>query len=683
MKRTLFTLLLGMLICFPLISDDIRVVINSGHTGQVHSIAVNERENLLFSCGEDGTVRAWDTDTRKLVSLIQLSHYPVLKIILHPTRPQFAAVQKNGINSYQLAVWNWERKTQLYTKELEELPLHIAYSPKGSYILYSKTTWDSLTFLESKSGKKLPYLASGFGIVSHFALSPSENTILTYSPSGRIDYYDIEKGNRKHSFQTRPNLEKICFTANLRFMAASDKERFLFIDLTTGNVLKEKAVKAISTIAANTLTDEIMCLYPAAGKQQLSVFNVSSEEIEEREVAVLDKIIPGTGAFYLNTLYVPRITGDIAYYTCVEGARQKKIDNNTLANVSNLAFYDTRMGFATEGKVVFIDSDFFLGSRYTVDPSYFDVTMHDTHFGNPLALTATAAGDFLLWQQQPGRLTIFNNTSQMFTSMEDSSARELTFSSDLLHVTPYEQSVLTLESNGTCSLFSLPSLEKMFSYTGFGINTAALAANSIFLGKSKASGFNASILHVNFQTGETVPVFDSSILIYEAKYHPKTKQVYTLAVENYGDTTETVLKAFQAPSFRNSRELLSYEGEDLTAHIAFDPEEPEIFTTLGFEGVTAVTERRNVKYRQKEHIPRIIHIHKDFLYTINTDFSITVWSKDSRRRVMDFYIFKDLEWIALLATGKYYASSGAGKYIGVYDGIEKVPSYRAKNLKLN
>jgi WD40 repeat protein len=676
MKRLLFSLYLAVFAAAALSASDMRVVINSGHTGPVRSLDVDERNNLLFSGGDDGTVRAWDTDTKKLVSLLQISHYPVLKIVLHPVKPHVAAVQKNGINSYLLTVWNWKTKTELYSRDLEELPLCIEYSPKGSYLIYSKTSWDSLTVLRGETGRKLPYLSRGFGIVSHFAVSPSENTIITYSPSGRLYYYDIREGERKYSFTTLPDLEKIEFTGNLRFMAASDTERFLFIDLTSGTVINEFRMKNITTISSNSLTGDFMCLYPSENNYQVSTVNVSSGEMNERKIGTTNDIIPGTGIFHINTLYIPKERGDIAFFTSMAESEEKTIDRNILAPVTNLSFSQNRMAFTAGNGIFLIDSEFFSGGRFYSTPANFEVSRYDTSYTPPLSVTALNNSGFLIWQQQPGVLSYFfpDNSEE---------ERKAEFASDLLQVTVYDDGILTLESSGTCSLLDPETLQKNFSYPGFGIKTAALAEDNIFLGKSRASGFNASILNVNRITGETVPVFDSSILIYEVKYHEGEKKFYTLAVEQDAGSTRTVLKSFQYPSFGGGMELLSYPGEDLTAQIAIGPESATVYTSLGFDGITEVTRRNTSNYRQYENIPRSIFLHNNFLYTINTDHSITVWEKGEKRRIMNFYMFRDYEWIALLADGEYYSSSGAGKYIGVYDGIKRLPDYRARSLRLN
>ena len=49
---------------------------------------------------------------------------------------------------------------------------------------------------------------------------------------------------------------------------------------------------------------------------------------------------------------------------------------------------------------------------------------------------------------------------------------------------------------------------------------------------------------------------------------------------------------------------------------------------------------------------------------------------------MDFYVFQDNNWAAVLATGEYYASSGAKKNIVIYDGIEPASDRDTTKLML-
>lgn len=670
----LFTLL------SPLAADDLRVVVNSGHLGPVRTFDVNDRYNLLFTAGDDGSVRAWDLDSQKLVDVLQVSHHPVMKLIIHPQKTHMAIIQKNGINSYQLSVWNWAVKRRVYSRDLKELPLHITYSPEGTYLVYSETDWDSLTFLESETGKELDVFQDGFGIVSNFAISPSEKTLLAYSPSGKINYYDIETGRNKYTFTTAADLEKIEFTGNLRFMAAVDDDLFVLIDLTSGSILGALQLPEIKTLSVNFLTGDFLCVYPTGfNQEQISVINFSRGYLTERKIRKIDQeTITGAGLYYLNTLYIADDAGEIKLFENVPGGFMKTIQGNDLAPIDNLAFLNGEMAFATREHLFFIDSDFFYGRRYNSLPSYFEVDIFNSDHIFPASIDITDTGNFFLWQRDPGSIRFIDRRSGGLES------NGYTVDSELVQLTAMGGRIVTLATDGSCTVLDSTDLSEEYTYTGFGLQTVALAGNRLFLGKSRASGFNAAVLNVNINTGETVPVFTESMLMYKALSNASSNKVYALGIEEEtGGRTATTLKSFEYPSFDTERTIARFTGEDLSAGIAFDSDDETVYTSLGFEGVTAYGANETRTFKQTDHIPRNIYIHNNLLYTINLDYSITVWNKASGKRLMDFYVFDDLNWAAVLTTGEYYASYGARRKLVVYDGIEQASYQETLDLQLN
>ncbi|MFW5747484.1 MAG: hypothetical protein ACOCX6_01680, partial [bacterium] len=98
-------------------AQEVRVVINTGHTGRVNSIAYHDSDSLLFSGGADGTLRVWDTETEKLVYLLQITHNPIEKIFLNPEAPQVGIIEKDGISSHRLSVWNWQTKEERLSRQ--------------------------------------------------------------------------------------------------------------------------------------------------------------------------------------------------------------------------------------------------------------------------------------------------------------------------------------------------------------------------------------------------------------------------------------------------------------------------------------------------------------------------------------------------------------------------------------
>ncbi len=677
MKKSLLLIFCFSLAASAAWSRDLRVMVNNGHMGGINSLIVDERFHLLFTAGEDGTIRSWDPETKKLITLIQVSRNPVVAITLHPQKTQVAAVIKSGMNRFRLAVWDWKEQRELYTRELNEQPLHIDYSPKGTYLVFSKPVWQSLTFLDGKTGRTLPHLERSYGIVSNFIVSPSETTIMTYSPSGKIEYWNIKEETRKTWIETVPDVEHIQFTGNLRFMIGTRKGELLLIDLLSGLVTASLPVGSIHTMRTNHLTNEIACTHTIGRNTHLSVINYIDGTLIPRSVTTLPAFRPTDSAFLMNSIYLADRSGAIRFYPSTIGKESGIMAERTLAALDHLTFHKSKMAFTTEGSLYFIDSDFFAGTEKSGIPDYFEVDIHENTYSKNSYLESAGDDRYLLWDGDNGYLNYIN------AATGSPEGDTLVLSGPIDKVKVYDETILVLQTNGVIRLLGKNDFKEKFRYNAFGIKTVTLTEEALLFGKSRHTGFNAPLLYVNIETNETVPIFDNSTLVYESVYDQNRSRLYTLALEEHSEGIQTVCKIFYGNMFSFTRRLLSFPGEDLSASIVLNPATSQIFTTLGPGGVKSFSGTRTVEYELKEHVPSKLYVYHNYLYSINRDNSITVWSISSRKKVMDFYFFEDSNWAALLAGGHYYASEGASEYIAVYDGIKPLSGKTAESLKLN
>ena len=124
----LFGALLGPSLVFGSgAAEKTRAIVDSGHAGVVRWIEVDVKRGLLFSSGDDGTVRIWDPVAGNLMHTLQVTQLSTGRIAVNPSAPQLAVVVTDGSVSF-LAVWDWEKERQLY-----RIPLKV-----DGHILWAK-----------------------------------------------------------------------------------------------------------------------------------------------------------------------------------------------------------------------------------------------------------------------------------------------------------------------------------------------------------------------------------------------------------------------------------------------------------------------------------------------------------------------------------------------------------------
>ena len=68
----------------------LRSIVDTGHVGAVLGLEFDEKRGLLFSAGEDGTVRVWDSATGSLLRVLEVTQLETQDIAVNPQGTQLA-----------------------------------------------------------------------------------------------------------------------------------------------------------------------------------------------------------------------------------------------------------------------------------------------------------------------------------------------------------------------------------------------------------------------------------------------------------------------------------------------------------------------------------------------------------------------------------------------------------------
>jgi len=640
-----------------------RMIVSTGHTERINELAYQKSDNTLFSAGNDGTLRVWDIGTKQLLYKLQISHLPIEKLAVHPSKPQVALVRTDRINTFHLSVWNYESGEELYSHKIEEIPLFLKYSPQGSYLIYSRTDWKSLVFLMADTGQFTPIIDEGFGIVSDVFLSQSENTLLTYNSSGTIRYWNTETDEQKTSpISTIADLIEIHFSENGVYMLGRKENTLYLVNLISGQIESRETFQRLHGYSYNPATNLVTTYITENSRPRFLSFRVEQNSFlrpVQSSLMAPDSIRPPLQLIG-STLYFCKQDGSIltqsAYSTETE-----TFSRSVLLKITDLGFSEDSIFLLTEQNILSLSSKAFSaeGQKHGDSSNFSFLT---EKYQNPLnsaaGITVLSEDQFLLYPTEgsPNDLYLFNENRFRKLNTE--------LNGTVQSAERYNEDVLLLEEGGILRIVDPLADEEVFSYSSFGLQGATKASDgTIVVARNKNQLINTTLLAVNPQTSETVPIPDRNLLTFVLDYDSTTRSLYSLGFEERRGSIRTVLKEHQGRSYGRVATLLSYPGEDNEATLAIDPATSRVFTSLGYGDVHMFTWDGFTTMEQIEHIPRKLFTNDGLLYSLNGDSSVSVWDINRGNLLMTLYLFESLDWAISFADGRFYGTDGAEQWI--------------------
>ncbi len=633
-----------------------RVLLNTSHTGEVSVLYYDEARGLLFSGGEDGTVRVWDAGEGRLRYVVRVSHRPVQKLSVHPREPYVAVLVGEDLAADTLSVWNWETGRQLYTLRSPDQLLHLSFSPQGTFLLYSRADFKSLFVLDARSGRTLPYLREGFGIVSYFVVSRQDENVMTYQPSGAITYRDIRSGRNLKQVQTLPDLSGLRISPNNRMVAAAAGDSLVVVDVLSGAEAARTRAPGIVALAFSPVGNELCAISAEPEGRKLRrwyfggryLMEMSSPQPQEGGASALAYAQTG---LYVGSRNGTILAGDGDFRSLHEVARDL-----------HLALYDLDVQGDTAVVAASRQLLLYTSGFFAAPASAFEGGVEESQvalpWDGPSKVETLDAERLLVARggEENGELAVAwpGGATQPVPVPFDSALTQLEVRDGV---------VLVSEKSGTARLLDPRGWRVLQQVRVAGLNRLVFAGeDALVAGKSTIFDLGAPLLRIDRRTGETVPVADSNLLIYDLRYLPPTGSLVSIGVEQSRGRTATVLKLHYGVDWERTRVLDRFDGEDLQASLALDGS-GRVYSSMGFEAVSVWDGRRLQTMEASGAVPRKLYVFDDKLYSINRDYSITIWSIPSRRVILEVHILHDLSLVTFSPQGGVYASPGAEKYL--------------------
>ena len=633
-------------------------VINSGHSRQVQSFSQQDN-NILYSCDARGTLMKWDTKTKSLIEKLQISYLTIKSITVNSTGTKLAVVETDNISSFRLSVWDLKNKVKLFSHKMEGLPLFIKFSPSSKYIIYSKTDWNGLIFLDSNRGSEIPLIFEDYGIVSSVYITSSEKTLMFYSPSGNIQYWNLTNGKLKAKpIITRKNLSSINMTEDGTLMTAFDSEHLYLISLQNGSTLFTEKISNVQYTKIDKLNNRLIVLYKENNNYKIGTWLISrinnrNTLLKQKDIEISANITPSAGFEILNnSLYFSGLLGEI-FKIDINTNNIIVFSKNIISSIYDVNFFNGELLLATKNNIIALKSNIF--SNQSTLSSKADITLvkYLNPFNDPTGIVSNN-NNFYIYplDNQQGIIKIFNNYN-FFTVSNN-------FSSPILSVKLINGNFITLEKDGTCRIINSTNGTNIFKYSSFGINSlVSVFGNNLIAGRNRTAYLKSPLLHINPITEEVVPIQESNIIIFKVDYDNITRTLYTLGFEERKTGLITVLKSHAGKNWELTDTIMTYPGEDQSGTFVVDELKSRIYLSIGNSGIIMYGWGGFTEMEKNNHLPKKLFIHGDFLISLNIDSSITVWNTNNGKVILNYFLLKDNKWIAENSENKIIVSDNS------------------------
>ncbi len=550
-----------------------RAVVDAGHTGAVLGLEYDSGRGLLFSTGEDGTVRIWDAASGALQRILEVTQLDTAAIAIDPQAPRLAVVVTDHTGAYFLSVWDWEAERQVYRVTLKEEPLFVRFSGGGSYLLYGESSWQGLKMLNASDGTAVSFHPEGFGIVGFASMPAGEKTLVTYLVSGRLLAWDMASGAQTLDLPSVPFLSDVRMSRDGRYLAGTTGKEIVVLDAATGAARARVAASNVLALDISPTADALAGAIQGQGGISSWAFNGSALLPVAGPSTTLR--LPARVCYGTDALFVGDASG--ALVALPRGGAEARFGGSALAGVTGFAAVGASVALSAPSFVRVFQSDILDGAAA---PTYITALLAANPFKAPTQLAALPDGRLLAWRTDaagPGLAIIDTSQGGRVVSLPTG------FRAPLADLQPVGSLVLGVETGGVVRLTDLATGASRFDMripgTGAAVSTGA---TEIVAGRMSPTGAYGSLVRIDTRTGETVAIRDGNMYTYALAWDPGDGHpaLYTVGVDAAGATN---LVRHDGPGLDRSTVLGSVAEEDLDVSAAVDAGTHRLYANLGLD----------------------------------------------------------------------------------------------------
>ncbi|MDR2403434.1 MAG: WD40 repeat domain-containing protein [Spirochaetaceae bacterium] len=649
-------------------SQEIKLFPAGGHVGQINALVYDEAGECILSAGADGFLGIWNIRNSRAEERFQLSSYSLLSMALRPGKTQIALIESDLMGSYRISAWDYVAKKKLFILRFRDPLSYITYSGGGNFLIVSRNARTGVVFLDPETGELLRSPEDLSGLISFAATGRSERTMISYSSTGILSYWELDTGIEIRHFFVPPGIDSPVLFGNNRFFAGIDHDGLVILDAVSGNeIIRDTRITRGLLCPADSGAAEFIHINPGNNASVLSRYGITNTgKLEVRERRNLTGNIPSISCAVT--------AGNVSVLGTTAGSVLSLGRNGSTRVLSTAKRIRVREAGASGGILAFINENStagFIPLDFTAiagnDTIALERCENFTHIEEAPDDPEAAGGSgatFLFWQSDTTRSApvlrqipdtgggsyaagtgnaarTMSGIRQVLTGSIRLTLDKLPMQFPLRSVSMLDGNILFLDSVGTIRVLSTKTGDEIFSFFAAGsLDAAFLDRGNIVIGRSAVSG-NTPFLKVSIETGETVP------LSYPASigariYRGTSGTLYGAAIDGSSNTAKTSILRIDPLQPAASLRLIEYQGEDTGFGIVECG--GALASTIGGDGASLYSPRGFIPFERSPGLPvRLINGGSCFI-TIDADGNIS-WHENQTGKLRALLRLYENTWL--------------------------------------
>lgn len=610
-----------------------------------HRAAVNAIKNIndesalnksYFTAGKDGFLIRWADNNAG--EHYQISDLDIKLIALSPNKNDIAVYETNGGLINRVSVWDWANLKRKYARRFKDSIMSLEFSSRGTYLIIGTATIDGVVFLRSDTGAPINKLADNTGVVTMIETSATEKTSVFYCPTGSISYYNLTTGKLKQKITTEAALEQPTMFNNSMFLAGVKRGQIYVISAVTGKVLATFTTSKPLFLGGTKPTDSILYFLQDDEKGGYTLEMIEAKSNTEVAEPKLIKEYYGPRGLKAITCGT-RNSSDIIlgggdgtiYQTDMVSYGNadplNAVTENTYEKILDVQPFGDEFCFLTQGSVF--------------HSSYEDGNVTIIANNNNGYNAMLPYGDRVILYSKDSRapviLTGANSTQELF--IPNSSIQTLKLNGN---------SLIEMESGSVVNIFDMDRKNLKEVYNGSGLQDVIVnyeqqaAGNaSLYISKSASTPPNSTLLKIDTQTLETVPInFGGNVVFALNNYQ---NELFGISIQVDNNTKNTVVFRYN-PAQKRKSTILRIADEDNGAFTYLNY--PFLYTNIGKDSIRSynILRNQNTVYKRSSSIPQKVCQNSNKTAILNNDGSIAWYTPDNPKVLAVWYYTKDGQW---------------------------------------